>query len=73
MRVMAGRYGSILLIVILVFATLFLMLYICIGEHSSLIPTAPKLTEDQVINIMKTDIQRRVGNVLADSLFERFA
>jgi hypothetical protein len=30
MRVMADRYGSILLIVILVFATLFLMLYICI-------------------------------------------
>lgn len=27
---MAGRYGSILLIVILVFATLFLMIYIYI-------------------------------------------
>lgn len=30
MWVMVGRYGSILLIVILVFATLFLMIYICI-------------------------------------------
>lgn len=30
MQVMAGRYGSILLIVILVYAMLFLMLYICI-------------------------------------------
>jgi len=51
-----------MMIVALVFAALFLLLYGSESVRSS-IPTVPTLTEEQVVAIMRTDIQKRVGNV----------
>lgn len=59
---MVGKYNAIILIVILVFATLFLLLYASESVRIS-IPTIPALTEDQAKDVMETDIEKRVGNV----------
>ena len=59
---MAGKYNGIMLIVISVFAMLFLLLYASERVRSS-IPTIPTLTEVQAIEVMKVDIHKRVGNV----------
>ena len=51
-----------MLTVILVFAILFALLYASERVRSS-IPTIPTLTEEQAKEVMKDDIQKRVGNV----------
>lgn len=54
-------WRSSVLIIILVFSTLFLILYA--SESLRLTSPIPKLTENQATEVMKADIQERVGNV----------
>jgi cell division protein FtsL len=68
-QAMAGRCGSILLIVILVFAALFLMLYMQLRAFELNIHSSKTERRSSHKNIMKTDIQRRVGNVLSVLLY----
>jgi len=46
------------------------MLYISASSHGP-IPTLPTLTEDQAIDIMKADIERRVGDASMISIYAK--
>lgn len=73
MQVMAGRYGSILLIVIWVFATLFLMLYMHLSPFE--LDTHSSKTDRRSSHKYNEDRHSKKSwqCIICITLFERFA